>query len=138
MKVNYSSMKYNKNNIIKVTTGVLFVLVIFSAGFFLGFNKQLSSEKLSAFLGKDASSEEQADFTAFWKVWNTIDEKFPGAENVSSEQRVYGAIAGLVGSLNDPYSLFFEPDEAKSFQEEIAGNFIGHVVEYLLQLIGAP
>ncbi len=122
-------MNWNKNNTIKITTGVLFVLVIFSAGFFLGFNKQLSSEKLSAFLGKDTGSENQADFAPFWKVWNTIDQKFPGADKVDSEKRIYGAIEGLVASLEDPYSQFFEPDQAKSFEEEIAGNFIGIGVE---------
>lgn len=122
-------MKLNKNNIVKITTGVLFVLVVFSAGFFIGFNKQLSTEKLSAFLGKDSMPENQADFAPFWKVWNTIDQKFPGADKVDSEKRIYGAIAGLVGSLEDPYSQFFEPDQAKSFEEEISGNFIGIGVE---------
>src|SRR3989344_951470 len=32
---------------------------------------------------------------------------------------------GLVGSLNDPYSVFLTPEEAKSFGDEIAGNFDG-------------
>ena len=31
----------------------------------------------------------------------------------------------MVGSLNDPYSVFFNPEDSKSFQEEIAGNFTG-------------
>ena len=30
-----------------------------------------------------------------------------------------------MGSLNDPYTVFFDPDETKSFQEEISGNFSG-------------
>jgi carboxyl-terminal processing protease len=30
-----------------------------------------------------------------------------------------------MGSLGDPYSVFFLPDEAKSFEEQIAGNFSG-------------
>src|SRR3989344_1975761 len=36
-----------------------------------------------------------------------------------------GNISGLVDSLNDPYSVFFTPEEAKSFEDEIAGNFSG-------------
>ncbi len=67
----------------------------------------------------------QADFAPFWKVWNEINEKYPNASKISDQARVYGAISGLMSSLNDPYSVFFGPDEAKSFEEEIAGNFTG-------------
>ena len=122
-------MNLNNKNYIKITTGVLFVLIVFGAGFFLGFNKQMSSEKISAFINPDVTTEDQADFAPFWKVWNTIDQKFPGASEISSEERVYGAISGLIGSLEDPYSQFFEPDQAKTFEEEISGNFVGIGVE---------
>src|SRR3989338_157678 len=44
---------------------------------------------------------------------------------ITDQDKVYGAISGLVDSLNDPYSVFFKPDEAKSFEDEIAGNFTG-------------
>jgi carboxyl-terminal processing protease len=54
-----------------------------------------------------------------------MNEKYPGVAKISDQDKVYGAISGLVGSLNDPYSVFFTPDEAKSFEEEIAGNFTG-------------
>ena len=30
-----------------------------------------------------------------------------------------------MGALNDPYSVFFNPEETKAFKEEIAGNFTG-------------
>jgi len=38
---------------------------------------------------------------------------------------VYGAIAGLVKSLDDPYSIFMEPEESKQFLDEISGSFGG-------------
>lgn len=38
---------------------------------------------------------------------------------------VWGAIQGLVKSLDDPYSTFFPPKESKEFQEEMQGNFEG-------------
>jgi carboxyl-terminal processing protease len=54
-----------------------------------------------------------------------MDEKYPSASKISDQDKVYGAISGLVSSLNDPYSVFFSPEETKSFEEEIAGNFDG-------------
>lgn len=118
-------MNYHKENLIRIITGSLFVIVVFSAGFFLGLNRQWNTEKLSAFLGKDTAIDTDADFGPFWKVWNAINDKFPDADKVSSKDRIYGAIKGLVASLDDPYSIFFEPEETKSFEEEISGNFTG-------------
>ncbi len=118
-------MMNNRNNLIKGTLITLLIFVIFGAGFFLGLNKQMETQKLSAFLGLDKPTETEVDFAPFWKVWNAIDKKYPDASSISSEERVYGAISGLVESLGDPYTQFFTPDEAKSFEEEIAGNFSG-------------
>ena len=66
----------------------------------------------------------QIDFSPFWKVWNEIDNKHPG-EKLTDQQKLNGAIAGLVGSLNDPYSVFFDPEQTKDFQAEISGSFVG-------------
>jgi carboxyl-terminal processing protease len=38
---------------------------------------------------------------------------------------MYGAIKGLVDSLNDPYTVFFDPKSATDFQQEISGKFSG-------------
>ncbi|KKP88462.1 MAG: Carboxyl-terminal protease [Candidatus Nomurabacteria bacterium GW2011_GWA2_35_80] len=42
---------------------------------------------------------------------------------------IYGAISGLVDSLDDSYSVFFKPDEAKLFEDDIQGNFGGVGIE---------
>ena len=42
---------------------------------------------------------------------------------------VYGAIQGLLGSLDDPYSSFLEPLELQSFKDELQGSFDGIGVE---------
>ncbi len=99
------------------------VVIILMVGFFvLGLY-------IGIYKGADASKTEDnvngVDLSSFWKVWNSIDEKYPDAATVTDEQRMYGAISGLVDSLEDPYSVFFEPDEAKSFEEDIAGSFTG-------------
>jgi len=73
----------------------------------------------------DATVSKEADLEPFWKVWNAIDAKYPDASKVDAQTRVQGAIAGLVDSLGDPYSVFFNPEDTKSFQEDIAGNFTG-------------
>jgi carboxyl-terminal processing protease len=107
------------------TNTVLVVIVFFIFGIYLGNNYHSAIEKVTTVSNKEPQVATQADFSPFWKVWNEMDEKYPSASKISDQDKVYGAISGLVSSLNDPYSVFFSPEETKSFEEEIAGNFDG-------------
>lgn len=71
----------------------------------------------------------EVDFSAFWDVWNTLNEKYVSNDGPTDQKKVYGAIAGLVGSLDDPYTVFFPPEEAKYFESEIQGSFEGIGIE---------
>ena len=101
------------------------MVVVFIAGIYIGNNNRPAIEKVIGISNKETVVTTTADFSPFWKSWNTINEKFPKAEAITDQDRVYGAISGLVGSLDDPYSVFFNPDDAQAFEEEIAGNFTG-------------
>ncbi|MCE9549159.1 S41 family peptidase [Candidatus Nomurabacteria bacterium] len=117
-----------KNILVKVLT----VAIIFSAGIYIGFNKQTEIIK-AAGVNKEAFSEEEIDLSAFWKAWELIDEKYPDADKTGEQERIYGAISGLLDSLDDPYSVFLPPDEAKTFKDDIAGNFVGVGIEVALK-----
>lgn len=83
----------------------------------------------SFFAAKPATTPvDDADLTEFWRVWNLLEEKFIAASTTASltpEQKVHGAIEGLVNSYGDPYTVFFPPVESEAFAEEIGGNFSG-------------
>ena len=104
---------------------LLLVVVFFASGIYLGANNRPAIAKVLGISNKETAVETTADFGPFWDVWNKINEKYPGAKDISDQDKVYGAIAGLVSSLEDPYTVFFTPEEAKSFEEEISGNFTG-------------
>ena len=107
------------------TATVLLVILFFFFGIYVGDHNRPEIDKVIGVSNKETQVATQVDFSPFWKVWNTINEKSPTATKITDQARVYGAISGLIGSLNDPYSVFFTPDEAKSFESEIAGNFDG-------------
>lgn len=82
------------------------------------------------------SANANVDFSPFWKAWSIINSNFvPGGNGTSTtfndtqkttdQDKVWGAISGLVDSLGDPYSVFFPPKEKEAFDEAIAGNFSG-------------
>ena len=115
--------KFSKTKHIAII--VLFVFLFCAFGLYVGGSNYREIDKILGVSDKEPQIETQADFSPFWKVWNTIDEKYPSAEGVSDQDRIYGAISGLMSSLNDPYSVYFDPEETKSFEEEISGNFEG-------------
>ncbi len=73
--------------------------------------------------------EKDLDLGPFWQVWNTLEDRFAPASSttppVSSDDKIYGAIAGLAASYRDPYTVFLPPAESKFFNEEINGSFGG-------------
>ena len=106
---------------------ILLLLVFFGLGIYVGFNNRPEIDKVVNILGKETAVETTADFSPFWKVWNDINDKYPNASELDDQNKVYGAISGLVGSLDDPYSVFFKPDEAKLFQENVMKGSFGGV-----------
>lgn len=108
-------------------------LFAFGLGIFVGnswstdgalFNKLEveSPPELVGKYGKGQSSE--VHFDQFWDVWNTIKEKYV-KEPVDDAALFYGAIEGLVASLEDPYSVYFPPKKAEEFAKDLAGEFDG-------------
>jgi carboxyl-terminal processing protease len=65
------------------------------------------------------------EFKNFWKVWDILNEKYVNTASTTDQDRIWGAISGLASSYNDPYTVFFPPEESKLFNEEISGNFGG-------------
>lgn len=114
--------------------GLILLLAIFLAGVGLGQRgfisifpvvqpkgsaKVLNSKKPAPdFLSKDV------DFSLFWKVWQIVKDNFV-EQPVSDVNLFYGALSGIVQSLDDPYSVFLDPDTAQKFQQELSGEFEG-------------
>ena len=106
--------------------------VIIAVGFFnLGFNAGERSlpETIAGIKNQVEGKPDDVDFAPFWKAWNLINEKYvpasTTAQKVDSQERVWGAIQGLTGSLGDPYTVFFPPVESALFESDIRGNFEG-------------
>ena len=103
---------------------IVAILGAFFVGIHVGANNIPAIGKV-LLANKETQVTTEADFSPFWKVWNAINEKYPKADKITDQNRVYGAISGLISSLDDPYSVFFNPDDTKAFEDEIAGNFTG-------------
>ena len=56
---------------------------------------------------------------------NIIDAKYADRDDINKDDLFYGAMSGMLKALNDPYSVFLEPQDTKIFQEDVGGIFEG-------------
>lgn len=122
----------NHSKIAVALVAALFV-VTFGFGFFIGatwgirkdlvgINGEVEISKVIDLYSKSRSSE--VSFNQFWQVWQKVKQKYVD-QPVDEVELFYGALEGMVAGLNDPYSIYFPPVEAKDFAEDLAGEFGG-------------
>ncbi len=127
-----TSVPKKRSNFLGVSLALILALGAFFSGFqFNSFAQEhtQTASLFSYFMGAPTvASSTTADMTEFWHVWQLLNEKFAtasGTPQLTDEERVEGAIKGLVGAYGDPYTTYFPPSDAASFGEQIAGNFSG-------------
>ena len=108
---------------------VIIIAVLLIASAFFGFYAgQQEGEKktINQFFSKGAGEDvSNLDFTLFWETWQTLKEKFIDKTKFDNQKMLYGAISGVVSSLEDPYTVFMNPEESKKFLEDVSGKFEG-------------
>lgn len=115
--------------------GVGLALVLAAGAFFSGLqigtsaSNEVSQEaSLFSLFNSSPSEPEDVDMTEFWRVWDILDDKFvisTTSQQMTDVDKVRGAIAGLVASYDDPYTVYMPPEDANHFEEDISGNFGG-------------
>lgn len=103
----------------------LAALLIFSAGAYFGYSQIPDVEIVTGLANKETEKPAEVDFSPFWKAWSVIKSKYVSAGDADDQKLVWGAVEGLTKSLGDPHSVFFPPQEAKEFEENIRGDFGG-------------
>jgi len=113
------------------TIGLAVFVAGIGLGFFAGSTKDsyagISYEEAQQLLDDDLlqdPAQSKASFEQFWRVWTLVQRKYVN-QPVSDDQLLYGAIGGIVEGLDDPYSVFFPPEDSAAFLDEINGNFQG-------------
>jgi len=128
--------KRKKSDFLGISLALLLAVAAFLSGFQMGniFPKDGQNAGLFSFFASANNKEEvgevkrDVDLEEFWKVWDLLDKKFTyssSTETVSKEDRINGAIQGMVKAQGDPYTTFMPPALSSEFNEEISGNFSG-------------
>src|SRR3989344_437945 len=110
----------------------IIIVVSLTSGFFGGVFYERAQEPeniLKNLINKEAGQPGDLDFSLFWSVWELVHEKYVDKSELETQKLLYGAISGLVRSVGDPFTTFFEPKASEDFAREIEGSFGGVGIE---------
>lgn len=104
------------------------IFLSFGFGYQLGYDNRVSLDRFvlnTNLLKKQTDSFYKPDIDLFWDVWGKLQANFIHKEKLNNEKMLYGAISGLVSSLDDPYTVFLNPTQNNESKEELEGSFEG-------------
>ena len=122
-------MSNKERNMIVSIMVVLIPLGAFAAGWFTNdYVRYLRGVSSPTLLTNTAVA--QGDIGLFWEAWHLVENNFIG-DLPDEKELSYAAIRGAMASLNDPYTVFLEPQVRDQEQISLRGNFggIGAYVE---------
>jgi len=108
-----------------------FAVGAFFSGLQLGegiYGDNQAASIFNLFAAEPVVEPSEYDLEEFWKVWELLEEKYATGSTtveISAEERIRGAIKGMVDSYGDPYTVYLPPEQAEKFNENISGNFSG-------------
>jgi len=130
-----------KHHFVRRVSLIVLVLVLmllsFAAGTYLaGKNKVIASlaNKESVYLGKVTGKygtdtggrlSRDVDFNLYWEVWDDLMSKYVDKDKINEKKMFYGSLSGLAASLGDPYTVFFNPQDSQTFNNDLSGTFEG-------------
>lgn len=85
----------------------------------------------------DFQSDGRPDLSLFWNVFDNLKQKYFDQSKLVPVNLVFGAIKGMVSSLGDPYTSFFDPSQNTSFKDELSGFYEGIGAQLGFKTIGS-
>ncbi len=130
MIFNINLYPMNLNKLTKILLIFSITIFIFGSGYKLGEynanNSKIETSNLNILNTKSNNKKLQSiDFSLFWDTWEKVEQKFVDKKKLDSKKMFFGAIKGMVASLEDPYTFFLTPDENKQSKDDLGGKFEG-------------
>ena len=122
-------MKKTVKKVLLIILIPLLILGAFLFGFIQGSEwgwKENLPSPFEKIINKEPPKELNAgDMSLFWDTWQVILDKYVERDKLNTKEMIEGAASGLVQSLKDPYSEFFNASSSQSLTEELSGQFFG-------------
>src|SRR3989344_8764 len=107
--------------LLKITVPAFLILASIGAGMIMEYYVQ----PLASFAEKQNHNTVSLDTDKLNNVWSLLNQKYVNPDSLNSRNALFGAIRGMVNAIGDPYTTFFDPQEAKLFLSDAEGSFEG-------------
>ncbi len=114
---------YDDNNKQRTNKVLIFflILIIGVGAFFSGsIYGSLNSKEV---IGNGTPAIKDSSFDKLYEVRDVINSQY--YQDIDQEALVEGAIKGMVDAVDDPYTVFFNQEEYKAFNDDGQGNYEG-------------
>jgi len=117
----------------KIFRNFIIGLILITGGGALGWQATLQGwldESGFAGFSPTAAPEESevkndVDLSLLWAVWDILGENYLHETSLDTQVMVYGVVRGMVESLDDPYTVFMDPEETEQFSQSLEGQLQG-------------
>jgi carboxyl-terminal processing protease len=107
----------------------LFVFIAGGMGYFIGSNSVNLAWKgyipIANISQKNPPPAQNLNMGLFYEVLERVNREYYDKTKIKSQEVLYGAISGMLKSLDDPYTSFFPPKQNTDFKTQMAGEFSG-------------
>ena len=114
-------MKKNNSQLTNLLLIVSFVVLVFGSGYKLGEYKN----RFTSLQPTTYNQQPNINFGLFWDTWSKLQERYVDQKKIDPKKMYYGAIKGMVASVEDPYTFFLTPEENKQTKDDLGGKFEG-------------
>ncbi len=116
---------------------LILMLVSFGAGLYFSGKDQVMeglAKEEAIYLGKltgkysepeKGNIQQDIDFNLFWDLWDSLKTRYVDQEEITDKRLFYGALKGMTEAVDDPYTVFMNPQKTRSFNESMSGTFEG-------------
>lgn len=133
MNENSEQKQINRKRLVSARR--IFFFVIFLCMLGLSFIGGYSAREKGLYIGigtksvnnTESGKPSNVNFSKFWEAWNLLQSK--SALSPDPTKMTEGSIAGMLASVNDPYTVYFSKEENQRFHEDIQGEFYGIGIE---------
>ena len=117
----------NKSLALRVILGLA---IAFIGGYYFGINKVNVDWKnyhpiLNVVSKQPPQGTIDIDFSPFWIVWEKLEAGYYDKTKLDSQKMLNGAIAGMVQSIGDHFTMYLPPVANDNFKQGLAGQFSG-------------
>ncbi len=84
-----------------------------------------TSTPVTSLAQEDAPERVRDQFRVFWQAWSLLENNFYDPARVDYQKMTYGAIKGMMGSVEDDYTFFSTPAETDASRTHLEREYEG-------------